>query len=639
MKIAYKHLLDHIYSQASIEDLSEKLFQLGHEHEIQDEIFDIEFTPNRGDCLSLKGLLQDLNVFYDIKFNFGKYEKEIPSLKMNFVNNAKSDCQSISFLKIEIDGNIKKYNDRLEDYFGLFDVNKKNFFADISNYLSYEMGQPTHCYDFNKIDDPLTLEESSVSCNFNTLLDKEITLTKKNLVFVSNNKIINLAGIVGGKDSACSDNTNTVLVECASFNPEKIIGKSLMYGIQSDAAYKFERGVDPSCHDDVIRRFIYLVQEHANIKSLKLYKNTFKDTSNNLIAYELDTISKIIGSSINQEQFNSHLCSLNFKINGNNIEVPPYRNDIKTQNDLAEELARCIGYNNIDSKPLNIKKRKFKKSIETVNEELIKRLLIDNGFHEAINFPFSKTSSNSIKVDNPIDSNKPYIRENITESLIENLLFNERRQHDSIKLFEISDLYEVQNDKKIKKRKKISIIASGRIGKDISNFSKKIDSKYLDSILSPYIKGLSTLTKEIPRDSLVSKIKSKIFCLELDLSEINKNISSYKALSQPPAGFVKYVPISEFPKIYRDLSFSISEYQSMHKLHDLVTTFKDIYLKEVFIFDFYENLKINTLKVGYRFIFQASEKTLTDNDVNLIIDTLIKKSLKISGIEIPGIKA
>ena len=94
-----------------------------------------------------------------------------------------------------------------------------------------------------------------------------------------------------------------------------------------------------------------------------------------------------------------------------------------------------------------------------------------------------------------------------------------------------------------------------------------------------------------------------------------------------------------FKTIRKSEYFSISEYQSMHKLHDLVTTFKDIYLKEVFIFDFYENLKINTLKVGYRFIFQASEKTLTDNDVNLIIDTLIKKSLKISGIEIPGIKA
>ena len=184
MKIAYKHLLDHISPQVSTDDLSDKLFQLGHEHEIQDEIFDIEFTPNRGDCLSLKGLLQDLNVFYDIKFNVEKYEKEIPSLNINFVNNAKNDCKCISFLKIEIDGNIKKYNDKLDDYFSLFDVNKKNFFTDISNYLSYEMGQPTHCYDYNKIDDPITLEESSVSCNFNTLLDKEITLTKKNLVFV-----------------------------------------------------------------------------------------------------------------------------------------------------------------------------------------------------------------------------------------------------------------------------------------------------------------------------------------------------------------------------------------------------------------------------------------------------------------------
>ena len=96
----------------------------------------------------------------------------------------------------------------------------------------------------------------------------------------------------------------------------------------------------------MIRRFIYLVQEHANIKSVELYNNTFKDIRNNIIAYELETINRIIGSNLNQQQFDSYLYSLNFKIKGNNIEVPSYRNDIKSQNDLAEELARCIGYNN-----------------------------------------------------------------------------------------------------------------------------------------------------------------------------------------------------------------------------------------------------------------------------------------------------
>ena len=638
MKIAYKHLVNQIESKPDIQDISQKLFQLGHEHDIENDIFDIEFTPNRGDCLSVIGLLRDLNVFYDVNVNKKKYEKDIDFFDLNFINNSEEDCHDISFLKIEVDGKFKDYNNEINDYFKLLDVKKKNFFTDISNYVSYEMGQPTHCYESNKITGNISLEKSEISCNFNTLLDKKINLSGSNLVFVNQNKIINLAGVVGNKDTSCSINTNSAIVECASFNPETIAGKAIKYGIQSDAAYKFERGVDPNCHDDVLRRFIQIVREHSNIISLKLYKNSYKKRSNKLIKYDLNTIQKIIGININQDELESFLNKLRFKILKNTIEVPSFRNDVNTQNDIAEELARCYGYNNIETIPFKINNINVNKSTQIIKEKKIKSLLIDNGFYEVINFPFTSSSTNSIKVDNPIDTNKPYLRENIADSLVENLSFNERRQHDSIKFFETSDIYKIDKDGNYKKQRKLCIIASGRISKDYKNFSTKIDTNYILNILDKYISSINKVIKEIPRESIITKIKSRIFYIEIDLEELSDEILKYEAKFEPPIGFNQYIPISEFPKIYRDLSFLISEYKSINDLNDLVMKFNNKYLKEAFIFDFYENSKTNILKIGYRFVFQANEKTLSDNDVHEIISSIVDQSLAISGVSIPGMK-
>ena len=138
MKIHYKDIIRFIDEKPSIDDLSNKLFQLGHEHEIEDEVFDMEFTPNRGDCLSMHGLARDLNVFYEVNNLIDIYEEDIEELELDFINKSEADCPNISFLKIEIEGQISKYKDYLSSYFFNLKIKKKNFFTDISNYISYE---------------------------------------------------------------------------------------------------------------------------------------------------------------------------------------------------------------------------------------------------------------------------------------------------------------------------------------------------------------------------------------------------------------------------------------------------------------------------------------------------------------------
>ena len=433
-------MVEHIQEKPSIQKLSENLFQLGHEHEIEGDIFDMEFTPNRGDCLSLNGLLRDLAVFYTINSNQKIYTKEIDQLSIDFENLADDICTHITFLKLEISDIPEQYNDSMNKYFKDLDISKNNFFTDVSNYLSYETGQPTHCYDESKIKGKFTFEEINISNEFETLFNKKINLSKKNAVFLLDGEVINLAGVIGGKNTACSSTTKTVLVECAYFRPEAIIGKSVRYDIKSEAAHKFERGVDPECHDEVLRRFIKIVSDHANIKSMSIVSHKARNRPIYKIPISVNKINQIIGLNLSKKEYLGYLVKLGFIIEGNSIIPPSYRADIQTNNDLAEEVARVVGYNNIERLNINIPKNTEVNRYEIENK--IKYFLLDHGFYEVINSPFvGSISKKAIKVDNPLDSNREYLRTNITNSLLDNLLYNEKRQQDSVKLFEISDIY------------------------------------------------------------------------------------------------------------------------------------------------------------------------------------------------------
>ena len=476
MKIAFNHLVQHILENPSIDEVSGNLFQLGHEHEIDGSIFDMELTPNRGDCLSLNGLLRDLAVFYTIDFKQDIYTGKIDKLCMDFENQAENICPKISFLKLKIDQIPEIYKNSLNDYFSEFNLTKNNFFTDLSNFLSYETGQPTHCYDGDTINEKLIFHEIDKQEQFETLLDKKITLKDKNAVFSSNNEVINLAGVIGSKSTACSNLTKTVLVECAYFKPEAIIGKSVKYDIKSEASHKFERGVDQDSHDRVLRRFIQVVSEHAKIKNMSIISYKSIENHSTKIPVNVDKINQIIGINISKYEYLNYLTKLSFVIEEDFIKVPSFRSDIQTQNDLAEEVARVIGYDNIATTEVNVPKNEDQNYKHIENK--LRYFLLDHGFYEVINSPFvGITSKEAIKVDNPLDSNRAFLRTNLTDSLVENLLFNERRQKESVKLFEISDIY--SSDNGIHKKRMLSIIASGRVGLNYRDFSKKIDKKYL----------------------------------------------------------------------------------------------------------------------------------------------------------------
>ena len=226
------------------------------------------------------------------------------------------------------------------------------------------------------------------------------------------------------------------------------------------------------------------------------------------------------------------------------------------------------------------------------------------------------------------------MRTSLRESLINNLLYNERRQKDSVKFFEISDVYCV-NDKKLVRQKKLGIIASGRIGNNYKEFSQQINKNYLNDILVSKLSVSDSIIENLSRENLDTKIKTPIFYTEIDLKEIN-GLEADSDLLKDINKEIRYKRISEFPTISRDISFLIKNENKIKTVNDMVQDFESKILKEQFIFDFYKDDKNGITKIGYRFIFQSNEKTLTLDEVDVAIKKVVESIISDDEIEVPG---
>ena len=645
MKIVYSHLLNFLKKKPSLAELSDKLFQLGHEHEIEGEVLDLEITPNRGDCLSLKGIARDLNHFYKADLDTEHYDADIPESDFSFENKAEDLCPNISFVEIEVEGKVKAYAPYLESYFQDLKLNKNNLFTDISNYLAYETGQPTHCYDATKINGPLVLEKRNKQEKFKTLLGSEIELKGENLVFTINDVAVDLAGTMGDESTSCSENTMKVLVECAYFKPEEILGKARQYNLNSEASYKFERGVDFLAQEQVLRRFIAIVSDHVKIKSLAL-KTEQRKKDKREVEFDSERLNKIIGTDLTETEQKEYLNSLYFKID-DKVVVPSHRSDIDQLNDLAEEVTRMIGYDNIASKALALPVKA--KKIEANFEDLCRSYLINNGFFEVVNFPFNDNQDEAaISVDNPLDKKRSKMRVCITKSIKENVVFNQNRQKDSIKFFEFSDIYTKDGNEN-----KLAVIVSGRTNKNFKEFNAQLDYSYLKGLINTIF--FEILGKELNFELDQSKnydLYETVYCDDVQIGRIGKLSKEFvgSKTKTPVFSFEivlnnlqlpakKQSKISDFPASYRDLSFSLDSHENLEDLSAMIKKHKKYseLMTDCFVFDLFENKKQNILKVGYRFKFQAIDKNITDEETEAVMNPLIEESLEISGVSIEGI--
>ena len=219
------------------------------------------------------------------------------------------------------------------------------------------------------------------------------------------------------------------------------------------------------------------------------------------------------------------------------------------------------------------------------------------------------------------------------ESLLDNLLYNERRQKDSIKFFEISDLYTNNNNQE----KKIGIIISGRRGHNYLDFSKKLDNAYLSGLFNQDSTKQDFVIEEISRTELKTKKKDRIFYLEISIDKIPKHLFKDSESKVDQINFIKYKSFSEYPSSTRDFSFSIRDLEKYDAVIKYLSDLNDKHLKDAFIFDFYKNKKLNEIKVGVRLIFQSNLNTLSEEDIQNSVNELLKPIIDLEGISIPGL--
>ena len=368
---------------------------------------------------------------------------------------------------------------------------------------------------------------------------------------------------------------------------------------------------------------------HTDLREVLILFKNIKINKN------IEKIEKILGINIDEDFFDSTLEKLGFSVD-KMITVPSYRNDVISNNDIAEEFARIIGYDKIPQKKFSANHHKKEKVLK--KEDFIESFLVKKGFSEVINQPFSFSSSKtSIQVNNPLDSNKKSLRTSLLDSLLINLDYNLRRQKEFIKLFEISNIYE-KKDSDILEKKMIGIIAAGRLGRNFKDFNKNIDKPYFEDVLNDiFHDNICDKIIEIDGDRIEAKFKGKIFFFESELSNLRVNtpkiLLKKKMLDEPTASYKK---ISEFPLMNRDISFLLKEESKIVELEEFIYNLNFEDLKEAFSFDYFRDTRNDNIKVAFRFVFQSEKKTLEDHEIDKRIKYIVESTIKIGGIEVPG---
>lgn len=498
-----------------------------------DTIFEIEITPNRGDCLSILGIAREISAGLNLKI-------KMPEIK-NIDESKKSDSfkTSDSFKKIsvEIQNNLdcKTYSASLIKNvqnsvltpnwikFRLIKCGLRpiNFFVDITNYILLEFGQPMHVFDYKKLESEsedskkIIIRNAKNDEKIKALNDVEYKLNESNLIIADEKNPIAIAGVIGGLDSSVDEKAEEIVFESAVFSTSTVRKTARSLGVSTDSSYRFERGVSLEIKNIAMKRAIYLLLSvFPNAEIINFINLENKIEESRIIDLSLKKANKVLGKEYSKENIFEIFDKLNFNIKNIteenfSIQVPDYRNDITQDVDLIEEIARIDNYNNIAEKPIlispyieNQKNSKWKK----VNE--IKDFFVKLGFYEAVNYPFvskqkmelfSKNESENqfFKIVNPLSEGEEFMTNNRLSRLIENAILTSKRNEESIKLFELDKVYAKNtNVGKDLENNENFVLAAAIMGNqneiywDDKNKGKKVDFYYIKGIFESFVKNL-----------------------------------------------------------------------------------------------------------------------------------------------------
>ena len=631
-----------------------------------DEVFEIGLTPNRADAMSHMGVARDLRAALIQKNaslelitpSVSKFKVDKRTLKID-VNVI--DAKLVQrYCGVTISGiTIKPSPTWLQNRLKAIGLTPKNNVIDVTNYVLHELGQPLHAFDAAIIHGKITVKTATAGTKFITLDNIERTLHEEDLIIYDDKGPLCLAGIYGGKNSGVTENTSTIFLESAYFNPVTIRKTAKRHGLSTDASFRFERGIDPEITEYALKRAALLIQEVAGgeITSdiIDMYPKKIADFT---VFLNYEKAFKLIGQELPKETIKKILASLDIKVNstsdaGLGLTIPAYRVDVQREVDVIEEILRVYGYNNINfTKKLNATVAKSSRTEDFKVQNIIATQLNSFGFHEMmanslttadyIQFSGFLKEEFSVTMLNPLSNELLVMRQSMLFSGLEALSYNINRKNNDLKLFEFGKSYH-KLPGGYNEKKHLSLFATGsRIAENWTNIQKPSDfflfKGYINSILSRL--GYDNfqnapVINDVFAEGISYKIDDNVL---LEMGTIKKSILKHFDIKQEVfyaefnwdliieflSNKIKFTSISKYPEVRRDFALLIDSSVSFESIYKIARQTEKSLLKNINLFDVYEGKNLPEGKKSYAisFVLLDSSKTLTDNQIDKIMTKL-----------------
>ena len=635
---------------------------------LNDPIFEIGITPNRGDCLGIRGVARDLSAKGFGKLKPLKFDKiEHLEFESPISWNIKNDNNSCEYVVSRYFKNVSnsKSPDWLQKKLLSLGLRPINALVDITNFITLDLGRPLHVFDADKVEKQLDMRLANSNEKILALDNKEYSLDVNTTVIADSKNTLAIAGIIGGDFSGCTDDTKNVFLEVALFNPNSVAKTGRSLGINSDARYRFERGLDTNMVIEGLEYASYLINKicggtvSKNIEAGKLLKHEHK------INYNFDYFNKVIGFELDSQKQKKILNNLKFQIIEINdkecdLLVPSWRNDIKNKIDIVEEIIRIYGYENIKvSVPSTSTDDVSKINNSSINKKFkaikkLKKTLLANGISEVVTFSFHSTKAHEIlkgdatlKISNAISDDQSFMRNSMIFNHLESAELNFKKGFKKIKLFEIGPIYNSsQSQENI-----LSLLISSEENTNSIYKSEKFNFYSLSKLLSNLISSLNFDIKQFhisrstsnifhPGQSAELYMGKKLIARygkvhPLVMEEFSKLKDTYAIeifFENLPIDSISRITTnnildSQFQFSEKDFSFIFEKEQNLFEVQRFVKGVDKNLIKSVEFFDLYESKDLgdNSKSVTFRVTIQSKDKTLEDKDLDQLHKNILEK--------------
>ncbi len=627
--------------------------------DLREDILDFEITPNRPDCLSMEGLGREVAV--SLHTEFKNPRKNIEEKK---VEN-KEELEGLR-VKIEAPDLCYRYIARmvknvkigasptwLKKRLAACGVRSINNIVDITNYVMLEMGQPMHAFDINSIEGKeIIVRRAKKEETIVTLDDQARTLSEEMLVIADAKKPVAIAGVMGGQNSEIEKDTTTVVFESAVFNGASVRMTAKKVGLRTEASSRYEKGLSAENAIRAVNRAVELVEMVGAGESIEGMIDVYP-TKQSVHQVELDVkrINGLIGLEIPEQDMISTLEKLGMKVEKGMVTAPYFRTDIEHVADLAEEVLRFYGY---DKLPTTLIKADTTLGVKTKKQKMeddIKQLLVNSGLSQICTYGFLTSedleksevelSDEVIHIKNPLSEDYTIMRTSTIPSMMQALAFNASKKNKEVELFEIARTY--KNKNQVIEQEEVpeedSIITIGMYGKNadfyvlkgmVENIMKTAGVARYDVVREENNKSYhpgKTANLKVGVDVIATfgevhpmvlenyDISQKVVLAEVNLEKMVKYAKTTK----------KYVEIPKFPALTRDIAVVVNEEVEVAQIEKIIQKSGKKLLESMELFDVYRDAKLgeNKKSVAYALTFRIKERTLTDEEVNEVMEQML----------------